>query len=43
MADQRNYRNTSTAYVAGNFEKNVGNEENDQCNIVTVTGELKVL
>ena len=43
MADERNSRNTSIAYVAGNFEKNVGNEENDQCNIVTVAGELKVL
>jgi hypothetical protein len=43
MADQRNCRNTGIAYIARNFKKNVGNEENDQCNIVTVACEFKVL
>ena len=31
------------AYIARNFKKNVGNKENDQCNIVTVAGEFEVL
>lgn len=31
------------AYIARNFEKNVGNKENDQCNIVTIAGEFKIL
>jgi hypothetical protein len=43
MTDSRYCRNMDVAYIARNFKKNVGDKENDQCNIVTVAGEFEVL